>query len=336
MDKNKSTNIKNEMKECFEEIGFPDLANPEEVKYLNADRGDAGFIVPGGISFEYDDGYYSSAIVHLEIYENIPKSKASGLRELLNLANLDMELCHFSLHPSENVISFRTSLHVPGEKLPREKFKKLLRHFFKSYCQWLPSITKYLTEGGEPSKPAQSNKDSQKQGKVQYTEDHYRRMTSDLKGVFAGMAMPLVDEQELNDGPIITSFVTIEGHPIMVFLSISKERNAVLVQVVYVEPLKEKRIAGAHELALIFNNASYRNHICVLPNRRVGIMAGVIADPLLDKDELEQQLRIVLTTGVPSIPIILGHHNKNVSSREAMTELIDSQDPGQVKKMKTM
>jgi hypothetical protein len=323
---NRTKNITNEMRECFEEIGFPNLANPDEVKYLNADRSEAGFIVPMKIRFEYDANYYSSAMVNADICESIPNDKVSGLRELLNWVNLDIDICHFSLYAfKNNDICFRTSLYVPGEKLPRDKFKKLLGDFFKNYCQWLPSIYKYLAEGGEPMELVLSNKGNLKKGKPQYTDDDYERVRSDVNEVLARMKLPLKFERDVDGAVVISGVTTIKACRAAVSVSILKERNITLVQMVYNESLTKKRMADAIELALLFDETSYRSHISVHPSGRVGIMAGVIVDPILDKDELEHQINIILSTGILYIPIILGHHNPDVSSRETIIKLIESQ-----------
>jgi hypothetical protein len=146
----KTRNIERAMRECFEEIGIPKLTKDENSKLSKTVMDGADDICGFGISLFYDDYYYNRATIRIVTDKRIPAEKEAPVRELLNIINSDLAFDHFCLEPGNHMVCFQTGFWVPGDDLPRAKFKKLLQQFFEDYCRYTPMIIKLLVEGGEP------------------------------------------------------------------------------------------------------------------------------------------------------------------------------------------
>ena len=175
------------MKKCFEQLGMPNLRHENAIALPNAEGDNAGHIVCSGIRFRYEEDYYSRAMVDMVIHDDIPADKVAPLRKLLNLINMDLACDHFCIMPEINALVFRTSLYVPGDQLPRNKFEKLLQQFFADYVRHLPPIEKLLVEGGNPDEIVQSPGADRSAGadeKSRHDRTDYEKLRQGIKRVF--------------------------------------------------------------------------------------------------------------------------------------------------------
>ena len=82
--------------------------------------------------------------------------------------------------------------------------------------------------------------------------------------------------------------------------------------------------AEAVEMANMFNSVSYANHITVSTrDKYVSLFTGVILDPILDEEELECQLKILLSTGCRFLPLFVGNNPANMSPKEHFKAFLD-------------
>ena len=185
------------MKKCFEQLGIPDLRYDKAISHPNAEDDNAAYIVRSGIRFRYEEDYYSRAMVDMIIHKDIPADKVAPLRKLLNLINMDLACDHFCIVPEINALVLRGSLYVPGDQLPRNKFKKLLRQLFADYVRHLLPIEKLLVEGGNPDEIVQysvADRSAAADKKSRHETTNYEKLLQGIKRVFAQLGLPVKDE----------------------------------------------------------------------------------------------------------------------------------------------
>ena len=196
------------MKKCFEQLGMPDLRHESAIVLPNAEVENVGHIVPSAIRFSYQEDYYSRALIDMVIHDKIPDEKVASFRELINLINMDLAFAHFCLIPDCNTLVFRTSLYVPGDQLPRNKFKKLLSQYLVDYIRCLPIIEKLLVEEGNPYELFQSLAGYRSAGpkeKSQRDMADYEKLRQGIKRVFAKVDLPVKDEMITDSGVHVMS-----------------------------------------------------------------------------------------------------------------------------------
>lgn len=311
------------MKKCFEKHGMPKLRYEDIIAQPKAGE----IIVQSGIRFRYEEDYYNRATVDMIIHEDIPADKLASLRELLNLINMDLACDHFCIIPEINGLVFRTSLYVPGDRLPRNKFIRLLKQFFADYVRNLPIIEKLLVEGGDPEEIFQSlgaERSASLKDKNQHVGADYERLRQDIKKAFVQLGLPVKDDTITENSVSVVSRFRYETCRYELVAFALNDTGQLYLQMFSPDAVPESVISDAIEMADMFNNVSYVNHICILPKHNlVSLLTGVIINPVLDESELEYQLKILFSEGCKYLPVFVGHHPANTSSKEQIKAIID-------------
>jgi len=315
------------MKECFEQLGFPDLRYGNAIAHPNADEENVGHIVPSAIRFSYQEDYYSRALIDMVIHDKIPDEKVASFRELINLINMDLAFDHFCLIPDCNTLVFRASLFVPGDQLPRNKFKKILTQYLADYIRCLPIIEKLLIEEGNPYELFQSLAGYRSAGpkeKSQRDMADYEKLRQGIKRVFAKVDLPVKDEMITDSSVHVMSRFRTTKCRIEVTAFALNYTGQLYLQMFNPDALPGNMISEAVELANMFNSTSYVNHIFILHRHNiVSLLTGVILDPDLDEVELEYQLKILFSEGCKYLPVFLGNQSANTSQKEQMKAILD-------------
>jgi hypothetical protein len=321
---NKAQLIKQEMSECFKQLGFPDLGKHSSI--ILSEEDSTGHIVMGGLRFQYDEDYYSRAVVDMVINEEIPSDKVAPLKELLNRINTDLGCSHYCIIPETKKLVYRTSLFVPGDRFPRNKFKKLLSQFFADYCRLIPLIAKLLAEGGNPEEiitllgpnVSAAPKENNPHGKTDY-----RRLGEGIKRVLAEFGLSVKDETITDSSAFVMNrFLDETGRYVLIAFSLN-DTGQLYLQMFSPDEVPERVISEAAELANMFNSISYVNHILIQPERNfVSLFTGVILDPVLDEDELKYQLMILISEGCKYLPLFYGNHPVNTNPKEHLKALM--------------
>ena len=313
------------MKECFCQISIPDPHREKAITNPNDEKGDVKRLTPSTIYFSYQEDYYSHALVDMVVLPKIPDEKISSFRKLLNFMNIDLAYDHFCMIPESNALVFRTSLYVPGDQLPQNKFDTLLSQcIFSDYLRFRLPIEKMLDAGSKPEEIIQSLGARLPQEKKQHYKTDYQRLRQGIKRVFGELDLPVIDETITNSSVKIVSSIRDGAFRFRLAAYALNDRGQLYLQMFSPDELPESMISEAVEMANMFNSVSYANHITVSTrDKYVSLFTGVILDPILDEEELECQLKILLSTGCRFLPLFVGNNPANMSPKEHFKAFLD-------------
>lgn len=254
----------------------------------------------------------------------IPSGRVIEILKLLNLLNGIMPIYQCSLCPCCNEVSFHVTLRVSGNRLSKDKFKRLIHYLLEDTYRICPLIARLLMATGnlEDLYDQFMNDHKYLMGKDnKLTAEMEGRILADVKSVFADLDITINDQDRVDHG-FIMQFVhpTEPGLFLRVATILHSEDEIVAISMAPSFSVPDGKLDIMMELVNRINRVCNTEHMYISGQRKdVVLLKGVMLDNgTIDKEEFKNAFGTLMGNGVRLFPIV----NEQLTSSESPETLI--------------
>jgi len=325
-DNKRANRVIKDMKECFQSFHLPIKEVQPGTSYI----GSCDFLseisndnVLAPITVEYNR---NREVININIPTGliIAPGRVTEFLKLLNILNGTLPLYQCSICPCCNEVFIHVSLHVTGNRLSKDKFKRLIRSLLDDTYLIYPLIARMLMAGGSPedlyNRFMDDHKDlMSKENKL--TSEMEDNIIEDVKLMFADFDITINDDDRVDNGFIIE---LVHPEDPGLFLRIAtrlfSENETVVISMAPHFPVPDDKFDIVVELVNRINRVCSTDHMYISGQRKnVVLLQGVMLNNgVIDKEELKIAFETLLRNGFRLFPII----NEQLTSDESPVALM--------------
>lgn len=305
--KNRNKVVK-DMKECFRAFDLPIYEGIGEkpahlalISKICNDRVCASVIVT-----YYRPATYVTIDIGFQI--KVSPDKLAEVWQLLNLLNGMMPLYQYAFSTCCNSLSLKADLLLPENRLPVNKFKRLIHDLLEDSYLCAPLIESVIADGDTETLYKQFIDDHQDLMKKErsISKETERKILKDMKTVLKGFTD--IGDENRRDDAFIMRFHGPKGTNSFMILNIklSSEYDMVILHLVSSLAVPDEKLSLLMELAGRINVMSRFPHLHVDRERKkISLYSGIMIDNgVLDQKEFDFAVRMIMASAEQYFPLI--------------------------------
>ena len=315
-----------DMKECFQSFHLPVKEAQSETNYpfrcdflVEIDNDN----VVATIMVKYDR---YREVININIANSfiIKPGRVNEVLKLLNMLNGTMPLYQCCTCPCCNELSIHASLHLTGNRLAKDKFKRFIRLLLEDTYIIYPLIARMLMAGGSPedfyARFMDNHKDLMDRGN-KLTSEMEDKILEEVKLMFDDFDITIKDEDRVDDGYIME--LVYQKNPELFLRTATRlysENEAVVISMAPPFSVPDDKFDIILELVNRINRVCSTDHMYISgQSKKIVLLKGVMLNNgVIDKEELKIAFGTMLTNGFGLFPII----NEQLTSDESPETLM--------------